>query len=47
MKKAMATSCHHLLSFFLFLFWPFWFSSLELTINNEIVGFFNVESCNG
>jgi len=29
-----------LLSFFLFVFvWSFWFSSLELTINNEMVVF--------
>jgi hypothetical protein len=46
-KKAMAT-CHCLLSFFLFLLlWSFWSSSLKLKINNEMVVFFNVESCNG
>jgi hypothetical protein len=39
---------HRLLSFFLFLIiWSFWSSSLELTINNEMVVFCNVESCNG
>ncbi len=39
-KKVMATS-GFLLSFFLFLFlWSFWFSSLKLTINNEMLGFF-------
>jgi hypothetical protein len=37
-----------LFSFFLFLLiWFFWFSSLELTINNEMVVFCNVEGCNG
>ncbi len=40
-KKTMATSCHRLLSFFIFLLiWSFWFNSLELTINNELVVFF-------
>ncbi len=34
------------LSFFL-LIWSFWSRSLELTINNEMVVFFNVEGCNG
>jgi hypothetical protein len=39
---------HHLLFFILFiLFWSFWSSLLKLTINNEIVVFFNVEGCNG
>jgi hypothetical protein len=48
MKKIMAASCHSLLSFsFFLLFWSFWYSSLELRINNEMVGFFYVESCNG
>jgi hypothetical protein len=33
MKKAMATSCCHLLSFFLFLLlWSFWFNSSKLTM---------------
>jgi hypothetical protein len=33
-------------SFFLFI-WSFWFSSLKLTINNETMVFFYVESYNG
>jgi hypothetical protein len=33
--------------FFVFFLWSVWFSSLELTINNEMVVFFNVEGCNG
>jgi hypothetical protein len=46
-KKAMVVS-GFLLSFFLFVFvWSFWFSSLELTINSEMVVFFNVEGGNG
>jgi hypothetical protein len=40
MKKVMA------IGDFFFL-WSFWFSSLGLTINNEMVVFFNVEGCNG
>jgi hypothetical protein len=35
-KKAMATSCRHL---FFLLLWSFWSNSLELTINNEMMGF--------
>jgi len=31
----------------LFYFWSFWSSSLKLKINNEMVVFLNVESCNG
>ncbi len=38
-KKVMAT-CG-------FFFWSFWSNSLEFTINNEMVVFFNVEGCNG
>jgi len=39
MKKALTTS-NFFLSFFLFRFlWSFWFSSLKLTINNEMVVF--------
>jgi hypothetical protein len=39
-KKAMVASYHRLLSFFLFLiFWSFWYSSLKLIINNEMVVF--------
>jgi hypothetical protein len=34
-KKAMAFG-----DFFSFFCWSLWFSSLELTINNEVVGFF-------
>ncbi len=37
-KKAMATG--NLLFLFLFSFWSFWSSSLEFTINNEMVIFF-------
>ncbi len=40
-EKAMAGG-----DFFPFL-WCFWFSSLEFTINNEMVVFFFVEGCNG
>jgi len=43
MKKVMVAGCF-LLSFFL---WSFWFNSLELTINNEMVVFFYVEGYNG
>ncbi len=43
-KKAMVVSNHHLFFFFFFFFffflWSFWSSSLKLTINNEMVGFF-------
>jgi hypothetical protein len=40
MKKALTTSNFFLFfSFFGFL-WSFWFSSLKLTINNEMVVFF-------
>jgi hypothetical protein len=49
MKKAMAT-CDLLffsLFFFLSFLWSFWSNSLELTINNEMMVFFNVEGCNG
>jgi hypothetical protein len=43
MKKAMAVGYRRLLPFFLFLLlWSFWSSSLELTINNEMVFFLNV-----
>ncbi len=42
MKKVMATGGH-----FFYFFWSFGTSSLELTINNEMVVFFNVEGCNG
>ncbi len=45
MKKVMVVN-NFLLSFFLFL-WSFWSSSLELTINNQMVVFFYVEGCNG
>jgi len=46
-KKAVVTY-NFLISFFLFLFlWSFWSISLELTINNEMVVFLNVEGCNG
>jgi len=42
-KKALTIS-NFFLSFFLFRFFlSFWFSSLKLTINNEMVVFFNVE----
>jgi hypothetical protein len=38
-KKVIA-SCHRFLSFFFFLLWSFWSSSLKLTINNEMCEFF-------
>jgi hypothetical protein len=44
-KKVMAIGCHRF--FFFFFLWSFCFSSLELTINNEMVVFLNVEGCNG
>jgi hypothetical protein len=42
-KKAITSSCCHLF----FLLWSFWFSSLELIINNKMVIFLNVEGCIG
>ncbi len=42
MKKLMVTTGSLLLSFYLYLFlflWSFWSSSLESTINNEMVVF--------
>jgi hypothetical protein len=44
-KKVMAANCRRFFSFFFL--WSFWFSSLELTINNEMLVFFNVEGYNG
>ncbi len=47
-KKVMAINyCHFFILFFFFLLWCFWFSSLKLKINNEMMVFFNVETCNG
>ncbi len=45
-KKKGHDNCFRLFSFFFL--WFSWSSSLELTINNEmVVFFFNVEGCNG
>jgi len=45
-EKVMAGG-NFFLSFFLFFLWCFWFGSLELTINNEMVVLFFVEGWNG